>query len=374
MDFGDGVDGCMEGKFIFDVNIYAFLILAMLYGIQQKNYHSRRRENRAFDALLLFGMGGLAADYISTRLPGMVPDGIVQTAMLLTFAFCTVLGGLCLYWTCMQFSLPTARIRCWEWGIASLCLLDLFLLFGSLSTGWYFWFDGTGGYHRGPLFLLHSLLALSGVLAAVLSTVWYHHFLQRPIMWRLLFFLSPVLAASLLSLLFPAYSFETAGAAFALLCAYIMIQNCDAEQDMVTGLYNRLALESYISHQIQDCLPDMQFAVLTVHLDNLHQINVDYGHRQGDEALRTIADMLAECLSTEAFLARASGHVFCVVLPDIRSSEELVRLSADIRQAADSLSVAPDKIQLCVQTFYDVYSLDLGRDAAVFLRQMEAHL
>jgi diguanylate cyclase (GGDEF)-like protein len=365
----------VQGEFIFDVDIYAFLILCMLYFLLKHNGDSNTAESRAFGWMLLASMGGLIADYMSTRLVGTIPDAAIRATMLLTFMSSTVLMWTSSRWCCLQFTLSMHELRFWCWGIKVLCLLDIILLLLSTYSGWYCWFDAAGVYHRGPFFLLHVAIIMLGLLLVDVMIIYNHSFLKMKMMLSLLFYSVPVIVATGLSAVFPAHSFDMAGVAFAMLTMFITVQSRIAVQDETTGIYNRHSLEDHIDQQVKNCLPDMQFAVLTVNLGNLRQINADYGHAQGNAALRSMADLLKQCLPYGTFLARSGSHEFCAVLSDIQSSEELVQFMDTIRQQVKKLNSSPQaRYPICLQLFCDLYATDMGLDTAAFLQQLECHL
>ena len=72
-----------------------------------------------------------------------------------------------------------------------------------------------------------------------------------------------------------------------------------AERDALTGLWNRAAFEEHAEEQIaRTARYGEQAALLVIDLDDLKQINDEYGHVAGDHALVRIADTLRSRLRT----------------------------------------------------------------------------
>jgi len=97
-----------------------------------------------------------------------------------------------------------------------------------------------------------------------------------------------------------------------------------ASRDGLTGLLNRrwmdLQTDAAWAHCTQDNLP---FALLMIDIDNFKKYNDHYGHQQGDDCLRTVAqaieavviDAVAAGTLKDAFAARYGGEEFAVVMP-----------------------------------------------------------
>ena len=81
-------------------------------------------------------------------------------------------------------------------------------------------------------------------------------------------------------------------------------------EDQLTGLPNYRAFQAYIQQKEANA----QFAILFIDLDNFKNINDTFGHDQGDEVIRQIAQHLQATLPQGNFLCRRSGDEFIAVL------------------------------------------------------------
>ncbi|GGX85625.1 GGDEF domain-containing protein [Vogesella alkaliphila] len=112
-----------------------------------------------------------------------------------------------------------------------------------------------------------------------------------------------------------------------------------AALDPLTGIFNRrtffdLALRQYALHARQQ----RSLALLMIDLDHFKRINDTYGHRKGDQALRAVADHIADEVRQGDIFARIGGEEFCLLLPDTDA--------AGARQVADKLCRALNRILL----------------------------
>jgi diguanylate cyclase (GGDEF)-like protein/PAS domain S-box-containing protein len=81
-------------------------------------------------------------------------------------------------------------------------------------------------------------------------------------------------------------------------------------EDPLTQLPNYRAFQEYIQKKSDSC----SYAVIFIDLDNFKTINDTFGHEQGDEVLRKIAQHLQSRLPAGHFLCRRSGDEFIVVM------------------------------------------------------------
>ncbi|MEA5051807.1 MAG: diguanylate cyclase [Oscillospiraceae bacterium] len=107
-----------------------------------------------------------------------------------------------------------------------------------------------------------------------------------------------------------------------------------AEQDGMTGLYNRATAERLIAAALA-ADGRRGSILLLLDLDNLKRINDTLGHAQGDRALRGIADTLRRHFRSDDIAARIGGDEFIVFL---RGAESEAALRASISSLIRSLA------------------------------------
>ena len=134
---------------------------------------------------------------------------------------------------------------------------------------------------------------------------------------------------------------ETVQAISALLASLFVYQRLDdatqkAQVDALTGLYNRRLLESRVARIFSGGGEDGQMhALIIIDFDFFKQVNDNYGHQRGDDALKALAVTLRRCFRSSDIIARIGGDefaVFCTNIGDIeRLSNILFRLMKDWR-------------------------------------------
>lgn len=109
-----------------------------------------------------------------------------------------------------------------------------------------------------------------------------------------------------------------------------------ALRDPLTGLLNRLGLESMLTKASQAKPPGC--AVLVVDIDRFKKINDLHGHLAGDIVIQHCGQTISGTLREADFAARVGGEEFVVVLPEV-SLEEASRIAERIRGAVEVSAV-----------------------------------
>lgn len=98
-----------------------------------------------------------------------------------------------------------------------------------------------------------------------------------------------------------------------------------AYKDELTGLNNRRnclhTIESYIETEVP-------FSICMIDLDDLKQINDQYGHLNGDDYIKLVSEELKKSASEEDYTCRFGGDEFVVIYKDCSEKEALKKLKA----------------------------------------------
>nr|WP_315205479.1 EAL domain-containing protein [uncultured Albidiferax sp.] len=106
-----------------------------------------------------------------------------------------------------------------------------------------------------------------------------------------------------------------------------------AFRDALTGLPNRLLFDDRVGVAVERCTRDgSTLAVLVVDLDGFKPVNDSFGHRFGDQVLRTMAARLAEQARSTDTVSRVGGDEFLMLLegnPDTTSAAQMAQRVID---------------------------------------------
>ena len=118
-----------------------------------------------------------------------------------------------------------------------------------------------------------------------------------------------------------------------------------AGEDVVTELPNRRSFEIVLEDHIRGAASS-PFGLLVIDLDQFKEINDEFGHAVGDEALVQFAKHLRSLLRETDYVARLGGDEFAAILSDVDEAsvmQTVRRLRSSIRM---SLPVGEETIEL----------------------------
>ena len=99
-------------------------------------------------------------------------------------------------------------------------------------------------------------------------------------------------------------------------------------QDPLTGLPNRVSFEQDLDQGLRQAKRQGRgLAVLFIDIDNFKSVNDSYGHRLGDEVLRTMADRLQSFLRDEDTVSRWGGDEFVCLVMEVKHESDVTRLA-----------------------------------------------
>lgn len=82
------------------------------------------------------------------------------------------------------------------------------------------------------------------------------------------------------------------------------------DHDQLTGLFNRTGRDARLSKILEECQESYYCAAVMVDADGLKMVNDTYGHENGDEYLKKIAEMLKQEAGENSILCRQGGDEF----------------------------------------------------------------
>lgn len=109
-----------------------------------------------------------------------------------------------------------------------------------------------------------------------------------------------------------------------------------ARQDVLTGLFNRLAANERLrSEFVSMKRSHSAYAVLMLDIDFFKQVNDTHGHAIGDQVLKNVAQTMRQTLRESDFSARFGGEEFLALLP-ATSLTAALQVAKKLRQAIEA--------------------------------------
>lgn len=152
-----------------------------------------------------------------------------------------------------------------------------------------------------------------------------------------LFFFVPLAVAAVIQMAFYGTTTSQIGMMLALLMAYTNRQFHQVQRDSLTGLNNKNAYLSF-RDSIENRNRDDGLTIFMIDADYFKAINDTYGHLQGDQALKDIADILRKMTSLftskRLILYRYAGDEF-IILGTGLTEEDLSEIPRLINECVD---------------------------------------
>lgn len=122
-----------------------------------------------------------------------------------------------------------------------------------------------------------------------------------------------------------------------------------ATMDSLTEVLNRRSGLLLLRKQLQFAKRNTYgLSICYIDVNNLKEINDTYGHREGDEVLRSVAKILADEIRESDAVCRLGGDEFLIILPQcsiVKAEEVWIRINARLK-AMNAIKMNPYKIKL----------------------------
>ena len=229
-------------------------------------------------------------------------------------------------------------------GIPALIMILIALI--NPATSWLFYVASDNTYHRGDLnfiqFIVTFFYMLTAFGTAIYKLINKKYFANRIVYVNTLFFtIIPVIGSIfqiVLSNIGRNYPFSLASIMLATIILYLSIMAGQVQLDFLTNLYNKNKLFNYLHIKMKPDEDNLYLILLDI--NKFKSINDNFGHIEGDNALRIFSSCLKDfCSKNSYFAARYGGDEFIIVVDDKNAviDEVISNLSKEINEMNDSL-------------------------------------
>lgn len=189
------------------------------------------------------------------------------------------------------------------------------LIFTLLSPvyGLAFYIDSANVYHRGPLYPLSIAVIYFFFIYTFLLILRQRKRIVLDGLVPLLIAVILPMIGGLLQAFFYGILLMWSCSGFSLVMVYIFLQERMVRLDHLTGAWTRGTFEYHITRRVKLKKDDV-FGLIVIDIDRLKQINDEYGHFEGDYALKTVVNLVKSVLDKTAVIARTGGDEFMIIL------------------------------------------------------------
>lgn len=343
--------------FRIDISIYVAFLLVMLLLISSMKLDKRDLLNRRFFFLVaivsaLILIEAITCIFTAFPQPWQVPISMILHVVL--FSAAPILTAIWIYSMWRMIDICERKRRWQTWVLFLPAAINAVFAFASIWTKWYFYFNAQSIYQRGSINLIAPIL-LAGYLFVALIYIFSNRARLDRQEYNLLLIATfiPFIGLIVQSLFYGILiAWPSIGISFIFI--YLFLEQRLVAIDRLTGAWSRDSFDFKISKRIS-CDQSQPFGAIYFDLDHLKQINDQYGHQEGDAALKNTVACVKRVLEADQIIARLGGDEFIVVLYN-PTPDKLRDLKTKIRQSLDEYNHSTMKpYRLNISIGVDIY-------------------
>jgi len=350
-----------------DSSIMSFIILILIYINAYNRLEQIFVQYKLFIVLVQTNMILIIVDILSwifNGLPGSLNMIYNQGFCLLLYVIEPIGPILWILYTNFQVFHDENRIRKNINIFILLFSINAVAAIISLHTGWFFSVDTENIYHRGEFYWIHATFCYALLSYSLFFIIEKRRMIEKRYYYSLLLFYLPQAIGTSIQILYYGVSYCWSGMMLSLLIIYFNIQDRGLNTDYLTGVYNRRQLDSYLKVKIQNSTEGKTFSAILIDLNKFKQINDQFGHDVGDEALKDVVAIIKKSLHRNDLMARFGGDEFFVILENdnLQLLEQTVK---EILKNIQRFNMESNKLyKLGLSMGYDIYDykLKMGPD------------
>ena len=343
----------MEKLLYAELMIMNILVLVLLWHNDiRKDRGPVLMNQRLFRILIWINIGAMFSDMVQIAFEGTMfwYSNLVENLTILTYYILqSSVGFIFTLYVDYELYPDNKRLKQRLPYYAILAVISEIMTISSFWTGWIFVIDENNRYVRGSLFYIHTIFAFIYMMYILYLLLDYKktgkldNRMQKELYRRLFVFpIIPCLSA-LIQILIPGTPWILPMTTIAILINHITIQNGYMARDYLTGLYNRSQLESFMNYQLKNMKRGNYFFLILLDLDKFKDINDNYGHLVGDDALIHAAKLIrSSCKKKTDYVARLGGDEFAII-GQCENAEAVDMIIERMHDVVDEFNAVSDK-------------------------------
>ena len=289
-----------------------YICVAIMLILGFKTYHSMMKNSQKVSFLAVVLVHIL---YFQTDLVRMTTNGqdlFLNEMCFLFFSLCTLS-----WFNYIQTMLEVHYVKKSQTLFAMIPVFaSVVLLLVNTLNGCLFQIDSYGNFQEGPLYILYvfinDLYFMVGAYQAYVYSCKAKNYQQKKSNQILAIYMGSLLLIGTMQDFFRDIPVFCVGTSLSILIVYISLEEQMISIDPLTQLNNRNRMEQHLFECVRS--QDLNMYLLVLDVNRFKKINDEYGHTQGDLALKAIANCLKEsCIEKSDFIARYGGDEFVIV-------------------------------------------------------------
>ncbi len=242
----------------------------------------------------------------------------------------------------------------------------------NIFTPVFFSVSQEGVYHRTALYIIPNLIAAFYLMYGVILIYRYRTKVAKFLLMPVVIFMIPIGVSVIVDYAVYGISVKMLGAAIAVTSLYFNMQNEVTYTDSLSELFNRQYMINYMKREITHPEQDRQLAGIMLDIDRFKSINDSYGHLAGDDAIRSVGQILRGCVPEKDIAVRYAGDEF-MILKRITGEQEIRDAIVCVRDAIESFNQTQEKpYKIQVSMGYSIYNHEKDNMDSFFSRMDSA--
>lgn len=364
-------DDVLDLRSIIITNGISICILLILYYASRSRILRDRTEDRFFSIMVLGVMLGSIIEVVTYVLDGMIfPGARILIYILNTYLFtANLLLPFCLLIYVDLYLYGDMR-RIWKHykpqifvGFAMLTI-DLINFFFPVV----FYINDKNLYERGPLIYLFYAVIVFYCVTIIVVLKKFEKENGAKAFLNFNMFLIPVVVGCGLQFFIYGLSLAWLASGIGLVGLFMMQQNEMAYIDSLVNTYNRQYFDHILSAWISR---GRKFAGVMLDIDKFKNINDNYGHSEGDKALKDLTRILKSCCISRELVFRFAGDEFIILKLTNNPDELQAYMNRVTRQLEEFSDNADQPYKLAVSYGISFFS---DKDIDTFMKEMDERL
>lgn len=296
---------------------------------------------------------------------------------LLYFTINVVFGYVwCLYVVYRMFGSPR-RVRRYAKIICAPVVVALVSIWTTPFTGWVFSISDQNVYTRESLWIVPAISTIAYVVFGIGYVYSNKKKINKYMIMPIALIMTPIFVGMFVQWLLPGTAIIAMVITISLVGFYATTQSESAYIDRLSGVYNRRYLDDYLTGLNENEKYRKSGKTITgvmLDMDKFKQINDNFGHHVGDDAIAQVGSILRDNLGKMNFAARYGGDEFIIITPmlDNDSIEALMKKLTDVANERNASGDYP--YELSFSYGYAQFTVGKENGSDGFMKRMDDNM
>ncbi len=327
-----------------DINIMAIILLGITFYIAFHRLDRKDTLNRVFLKVSLIIIVELMLETTTCIMNRHNEKWLIPISIVMHICLFSISPILTYYWYQLIKTLVASEKDIVRKGNKLLFLpviVCITLTFLSPAFHLVFYITDNNVYHRGPFYILVEMIVYFYViLSGILILVNRNKLIKEDFMILFTANIFPLIGGAI-QLFFYGPLLMLSSTAFSLMITYNFLQQRMVQLDSLTGAWNRGSFDYYIEQRLKRNNNDI-IGIIYCDLDKLKYINDNYGHVEGDAALKASISIMRDVIMKNEIIVRMGGDEF-IIITNYETKQELDLIVDKLREAFMEYNHQSDK-------------------------------